>query len=73
MGSLVDEQIAADGGDGLATVDMPEPEAAVVEAMPLRTESNPQLDPLTGAELRTGKVMSANQAPKPMKNNKRKV
>ena len=49
--SEVDEQMAVDGGDGLATVQMPEADAAVVEAMAARTASDPTSDPQTGAEL----------------------
>lgn len=45
---------AVDGGDGLATVELDKASAAAAEAMKLRTESNPQAQPLTGAEL--GKV-----------------
>ena len=49
--SEADEQIAVDGGDGLATVQLPEADAAVVEAMAARTASDPTSDPQTGAEL----------------------
>ncbi|RCL28496.1 Mn-containing catalase [Pseudomonas sp. AFG_SD02_1510_Pfu_092] len=45
---------AVDGGDGMATVQLDEASAAAAEAMKLRTMSNPELQPLTGAEL--GKV-----------------
>ncbi|MBF8670975.1 manganese catalase family protein [Pseudomonas putida] len=45
---------AADGGDGLATVELDEASTFAAEAMKLRTVSNPQAQPLTGAEL--GKV-----------------
>ena len=45
---------AVDGGDGMATVQLDEPSAAAAEAMKARTLSNPELQPLTGAEL--GKV-----------------
>lgn len=47
-------QPAVDGGDGTASVQLDEKGAAAVEAMSLRTQSNPQAQPLTGAEL--GKV-----------------
>lgn len=47
-------QPAVDGGDGMATVQLDEPSAATVEAMKIRTQSNPDAQPLTGAEL--GKV-----------------
>nr|WP_225778151.1 manganese catalase family protein [Pseudomonas sp. Marseille-Q3773] len=45
---------AVDGGDGVATVQLDEESAAAAEAMKVRTMSNPELQPLTGAEL--GKV-----------------
>ena len=45
---------AVDGGDGMATVQLDEQSAAAAEAMKARTLSNPELQPLTGAEL--GKV-----------------
>lgn len=45
---------AVDGGDGMATVRLDEQSAAAAEAMKARTLSNPELQPLTGAEL--GKV-----------------
>nr|WP_314483231.1 manganese catalase family protein [uncultured Pseudomonas sp.] len=45
---------AVDGGDGLSAVQLDQPSADAVEAMKLRTASNPDLQPLTGAEL--GKV-----------------
>ena len=45
---------AVDGGDGMATVQLDEASAAAAEAMKIRTMSNPELQPLTGAEL--GKV-----------------
>ncbi|OII59402.1 Mn-containing catalase [Pseudomonas putida] len=56
----VDEpQPAVDGGDGSASVQLDEHSASVVEAMKLRTQSNPEAQPLTGAEL--GKVNSGQQ------------
>ncbi|QXI45833.1 MULTISPECIES: manganese catalase family protein [Pseudomonas] len=45
---------AVNGGDGMATVQLDEQSAAAAEAMKARTMSNPELQPLTGAEL--GKV-----------------
>jgi len=42
---------AVDGGDGLATVNLPPQDLEVVEAMKLRTASNPDADPMTGADL----------------------
>ncbi len=45
---------AVDGGDGLATVDLPSKQLATVEQMALRTASDPSADPLTGADLGMG-------------------
>ena len=50
---------AVDGGDGSASVQLDEQSASAVEAMKLRTQSNPEAQPLTGAEL--GKVNSGQQ------------
>lgn len=47
-------QPAVDGGDGTASVELDEKATAVLEAMKNRTQSNPEAQPLTGAEL--GKV-----------------
>ena len=46
-----EDQVAVDGGDGTASVAMPELEAASVEAFAARTASNPASDPVTGADL----------------------
>ena len=43
-----------DGGSGVATVEMPDEEAATVRAMMARTASDPDARPLTGAELGMG-------------------
>ena len=49
------EQAAAiDGGDGLATVELGKSDARVVEALMLRTMSDPSTDPKTGADLGAG-------------------
>jgi Mn-containing catalase len=45
---------AVDGGDGGATVDLGKVEAAAHEAMLLRTQSRPDLDRVTGADLGAG-------------------
>ncbi|EST13884.1 manganese containing catalase family protein [Pseudomonas putida S610] len=47
-------QPAVDGGNGMASVELDGPSADAVEAMKLRTLSDPDLQPMTGAEL--GKV-----------------
>ncbi|HGA2318275.1 TPA: manganese catalase family protein [Pseudomonas putida] len=47
---------AVDGGDGTASVQLDESSSAAVEAMTLRTQSDPEAQPLTAAEL--GKVNS---------------
>ena len=49
-----DAQRAADGGDGSASVVLPEAQAQDVQAMALRTMSDPDAEPLTGAELGMG-------------------
>lgn len=46
-----EDQMAVDGGSGLAEVTLTEAETEVVEAMRLRTMSDPEADPMTGAEL----------------------
>jgi len=53
---------AVDGGDGMATVNLPPQDLEVVEAMKLRTKSNPEADPLTAADL--GKAGGALDATK---------
>lgn len=45
---------AVDGGDGMASVQLDQAAAAAADAMKVRTQSNPEAQPLTGAEL--GKV-----------------
>ncbi|NIX95148.1 manganese catalase family protein [Pseudomonas fulva] len=47
-------QPAVDGGDGMASVELDGASADAVDAMKLRTQSDPDLQPMTGAEL--GKV-----------------
>ncbi|MEN5107248.1 manganese catalase family protein [Pseudomonas sp. TWI672] len=47
---------AVDGGDGTASVNLSAPDLAVVEAMKLRTMSDPASNPVTGADLGSGLV-----------------
>ncbi|MDB6002119.1 MAG: Mn-containing catalase, partial [Rhizobacter sp.] len=49
-----EQQEAVDGGDGLAHVTMTEEESNDVENMAMRTQSDPEADPVTGAELGAG-------------------
>jgi len=49
-----DQQAAVDGGSGEASVMLAQDEAAVVQKMALRTQSDPAADPLTGAEIGMG-------------------
>lgn len=55
---VADPQPAVDGGDGLATVNLSKEQQAFVKAMAKRTQSDPSVDPLTGAELGKGKPQS---------------
>jgi Mn-containing catalase len=54
-----DKQMAVDGGDGSASVQLPAKQMDVLQAMATRTQSNPALDPPTGAELGMGNQTSA--------------
>lgn len=54
-----DEQAALDGGDGTFSVGLTDREAAAVEQMTLRTMSNPEAHPATGAELGAGQGAGA--------------
>ncbi|MFG0408481.1 manganese catalase family protein [Pseudomonas sp. FYR_11] len=47
---------AVDGGDGSASVDLSASDLAALEAMKLRTASDPASDPVTGADLGSGLV-----------------
>ncbi len=49
-----DAQAAVDGGDGSASVQLPADDRTVLEALALRTMSDPETDPMTGAELGAG-------------------
>jgi Mn-containing catalase len=47
---------AVDGGDGTASVSLSEIDTTVLEAMKLRTQSDPTANPVTGADLGSGLV-----------------
>jgi len=47
---VADPQPAVDGGDGLASIVLPDEQRKSVEALAARTASDPQIDPITGAE-----------------------
>lgn len=47
---------AVDGGDGLASVTLPAADAEMLEAMKIRTASDPLSNPVTGADLGSGWV-----------------
>jgi Mn-containing catalase len=49
-----EEQVAVDGGDGLASVELDRADAQSDLAAAKRTASDPESDPLTGAELGAG-------------------
>jgi Mn-containing catalase len=49
-----DKQMAVDGGSGEAEVKLPAKDMDVLQAMVTRTQSNPAVDPPTGAELGMG-------------------
>ncbi|AUU90718.1 Mn-containing catalase [Enterobacteriaceae bacterium ENNIH3] len=51
---VADPQPAVDGGDGLASVTLSKEQQTLVKAMAKRTQSDPSVDPLTGAELGNG-------------------
>jgi len=48
------QQQAVDGGDGTASVQLSTAEAATLERLATRTQSNPRVDPVTGADLGAG-------------------
>lgn len=54
-----EEQVAVDGGDGVAVVNLPSKEEKLLKAMVKRTQSNPRIDPQTGAELGMGQQRAA--------------
>jgi Mn-containing catalase len=49
-----EKQMAVDGGDGMASVELTKTQAAAVKNLALRTRSSTDIDPLTGAELGAG-------------------
>jgi len=51
---VTQESGPVDGGDGLATVELSDADAPVLQQMAARTQSRPDGDPLTGAELGMG-------------------
>jgi Mn-containing catalase len=58
-----DAQAALDGGEGDYSVGLSEREKLALEAVSLRTMSDPEEDPLTGAELATGLGAGATKSP----------
>jgi Mn-containing catalase len=50
----LEQVMPADEGDGTASVKLAKPTAAVLEKLALRTQSDPSLDPETGADLGAG-------------------
>lgn len=65
--SDLDDAQAVDGGDGMATVELPTDEAAVEQMMAARTASDPSVDPLTGAEIGMGEMETSAKADAPKK------
>lgn len=61
-----EKQSAVDGGDGRAQVQISEFEASVVEQAAMRTRSDPDSDPITGAMLGTGEIPEALEGADPM-------
>jgi Mn-containing catalase len=57
-------QPAVDGGDGLASVRMKADDQQVLQQAAMRLRSDPQCDPLTGAELGAGEALDASVAQK---------
>lgn len=49
-----DQQMAVDGGDGLASVELNAKDTKVLETLAARTQSNPTANPVTGADLGAG-------------------
>ncbi|TCS36598.1 Mn-containing catalase [Paucimonas lemoignei] len=58
-----DQQCAVDGGDGNASVNLSGDQMSVVKQAAMRTASNPQTDPTTGAELGAAADSLAMQRP----------
>jgi Mn-containing catalase len=55
---VADPEPAVDGGDGSASVVLSAKDAKVLEALKLRTESDPHANPVTGADLGSGKAQN---------------
>lgn len=55
---VADPEPAVDGGDGSASVVLSAKDAKVLEALKLRTESDPDANPVTGADLGSGKAQN---------------
>ena len=53
---MTQDSAPVSGGDGLATVELSDEEAPVLQQMAARTQSIRDDDPLTGAELGSGEV-----------------
>jgi Mn-containing catalase len=49
-----DQQMAVDGGDGLATVTLGAEDTEVLQTLAARTQSDPTVNPVTGADLGAG-------------------
>jgi len=58
-----DEQAAVDGGDGTASVKVSAADKKVLTTLAKRTQSNPDVDPTTGAELGAGPGAGAISSP----------
>jgi Mn-containing catalase len=56
------DQMAVDGGNGMAQVRLDDGEVETLERMAMRTASNPATDPLTGAELGMAAGINSNAA-----------
>jgi len=55
---VAEPEPAVDGGDGSASVVLSAKDAKVLEALKLRTESDPDANPVTGADLGSGKAQN---------------
>jgi Mn-containing catalase len=61
------EQCAVDGGDGMASVQLQPDQLQAVQAAALRTKSDPNVSPTTGAELNAGEQGGDPKARTPIK------
>ncbi len=67
-----ERQMAVDGGDGGASVQLSSDEAATLERLRARTKSEPTVDPVTGADLGAGPgagstTLGSDEEPRPSK------